>query len=392
MSWNNTVESKQILSKEIGTIIKDWGGKLPIALAYPNTYYVGMSSLALQILYRRFNEHVDVVCERVFWDKGGWEARRPLRSLETQQRAEEFAVWAFTISYEMDYFNVVEMLRQAGVPPLAADRNERWPLLIAGGPGITMNPEPMAPFFDAIVIGEGEEVVDTLVDTIRDVGDDDRTLLLEALDRIEGIYVPQLVAEIRANQIDPISLIGPNSELGPILRPRRIKRLWVRHLEHYPTVSSLYTPDTEFGGLHLMEIARGCGRGCRFCLAGYFGSSSRAVLPGQRAARTLCGGEPLPRLRPGSITAAVRSGPGCGCLLCVLRPVALGRRNLVHPADGLRGGRSVRRPTGVATHALRAVCRPPGAQYPGIRLDLASTMSAVDYLLETLGTRPSEWN
>ena len=152
----------------------------------------GMSSLALQILYRRFNEHVDVVCERVFWDKGGWEARRPLRSLETQQRAEEFAVWAFTISYEMDYFNVVEMLRQAGVPPLAADRNERWPLLIAGGPGITMNPEPMAPFFDAIVIGEGEEVVDTLVDTIRDVGDEDRTLLLEALDRIEAVSYTHL--------------------------------------------------------------------------------------------------------------------------------------------------------------------------------------------------------
>ncbi len=255
MSWNNTVESKQILSKEIGTIIKDWGGKLPIALAYPNTYYVGMSSLALQILYRRFNDHVDVVCERVFWDKGGWEARRPLRSLETQQRAEEFAVWAFTISYEMDYFNVVEMLRQAGVPPLAADRDERWPLLIAGGPGITMNPEPMAPFFDAIVIGEGEEVVDTLVDTIRDVGDDDRTLLLEALDRIEGIYVPAKVGPVVT------SLTRSDSP--------RIKRLWVRHLEHYPTVSSLYTPDTEFGGLHLMEIARGCGRGCRFCLAGY---------------------------------------------------------------------------------------------------------------------------
>ena len=218
MSWNNTVESKQILSKEIGTIIKDWGGKSPIALAYPNTYYVGMSSLALQILYRRFNEHVDVVCERVFWDKGGWEARRPLRSLETQQRAEEFAVWAFTISYEMDYFNVVEMLRQAGVPPLAADRDERWPLLIAGGPGITMNPEPMAPFFDAIVIGEGEEVVDTLVDTIRDVATRSHPVA-GGVGSHRGDVCTAAVPEIRANQIDPISLIGPNSELGPILRP-----------------------------------------------------------------------------------------------------------------------------------------------------------------------------
>ncbi len=259
MTWTKTAEAKQILNKEIGTVIKDWGGKLPVALAYPNTYYVAMSSLALQILYRRFNQRPDVVCERAFWDKGGWQAGRPLLSLETQQRVDEFPVWAFTISYEMDYFNVVEMLRQAGLPPLAADRDERWPLLIAGGPGITMNPEPMAPFFDAIVIGEGEEVVDTLVDTILDVGDDDRSELLAALDRIEGVYVPQLVPAWRGRWTD--------SDDAPA--PRRIKRLWVRHLEHYPTVSSLYTPDTEFGGLHLMEIARGCGRGCRFCLAGY---------------------------------------------------------------------------------------------------------------------------
>lgn len=259
MTWTRTVEAKQILNKEIGTVIKDWGGKLPVALAYPNTYYVAMSSLALQILYRRFNARPDVVCERAFWDKGGWQAGRPLLSLETQQRVDEFPVWAFTISYEMDYFNVVEMLRQAGVPPLAAERDERWPLLIAGGPGITMNPEPMAPFFDAIVIGEGEEVVDTLVDTILDVGDDDRAELLAALDRIEGVYVPQLVPEWRGRW----AAGADGSE------PRRIKRLWVRRLEHFPTVSSLYTPDTEFGGLHLMEIARGCGRGCRFCLAGY---------------------------------------------------------------------------------------------------------------------------
>jgi radical SAM superfamily enzyme YgiQ (UPF0313 family) len=251
MSWEWTAEAKRILGKEIGTTYKDWGGKLPIALAYPNTYYVGMSSLALQILYRRFNEHPQVVCERVFWDKGGLKARRPLLSLESQQPVDEFAVWAFTISYEMDYFNVIEMLRQGGVPPLAADRDERWPLLIAGGPGITMNPEPMAPFFDAIVIGEGEEIVDTLIGTIMDVGDEDRGDLLAALDRLEGVYVPGLVP----------TQAGPAS--------RRIKRLWVRHLERYATVSSLYTPDTEFGGLHLMEIARGCGRGCRFCLAGY---------------------------------------------------------------------------------------------------------------------------
>ena len=244
-----------LLSQETGAVYKDWGGRLPVALAFPNTYYVGMSSLALQILYRRFNEHPDVVCERVFWEKGGGDGkgRGSLLSLESGRRVDEFAVWAFTISYEMDYFNVVDMLRQAGVPPLASDRDETWPLLIAGGPGITMNPEPMAPFFDAIVVGEGEEVIDDLVAIFREIVDAPRTELLASLDRLPGVYVP--------------ALVPPLSEQGP--QPRRIERLWVRDLEKHPPVSGLYTPETEFGGMHLIEIARGCGRGCRFCLAGY---------------------------------------------------------------------------------------------------------------------------
>ena len=157
----------QTTPNETGTIYKDWGGKLTVALTMPNTYYVGMSSLALQLLYRMFNDEDDIVCERIFWEKAFSPkdtqlARKPLLSLENERPASEFDVWAFTISWEMDYFNVIELLRQAGIPPLAQDRqtskqwNGRdWPLLIAGGPGVTMNPEPIAPFFDAILIGEG---------------------------------------------------------------------------------------------------------------------------------------------------------------------------------------------------------------------------------------------
>jgi len=248
---------------ETGAIYKNWGGKLTVALTMPNTYYVGMSSLALQLLYRMFNDQDDIVCERIFWEKAfaskdDKPARKPLLSLENERPASEFDLWAFTISWEMDYFNVIELLRQAGIPPLAQDRqttkqwNGRdWPLLIAGGPGVTMNPEPIAPFFDAILIGEGEEAVPQFIDLCR-TGLDDRDELLATLDRTTGWYVPSL---------------RPSNRNHVQFRP--VERLWVRNLPAYNTSSTLYTPDTEFNNMHLMEIARGCGRGCRFCLAGY---------------------------------------------------------------------------------------------------------------------------
>jgi radical SAM superfamily enzyme YgiQ (UPF0313 family) len=243
---------------ELGTIYKDWGGRLAVALTMPNTYYVGMSSLALQLLYRSFNAEPDVLCERIFWEKGAVQAGKPLLSLENERPATEFDLWAFTISWEMDYFNVVDLLRQAKIPPLAADRqastqwNGRpWPLLIAGGPGVTMNPEPVAPFFDAILIGEGEEAVPQLIDLCRE-GLEDRDALLATLDATPGWYVPSL---------------RPSNRNHPEFR--QVQRLWVRNLPAFETSSTLYTPDTEFSNMHLMEIARGCGRGCRFCLAGY---------------------------------------------------------------------------------------------------------------------------
>ena len=111
---------RRTLSRESGTVFKDWGGRIPIALVYPNTYYVGMSSLGFQTLYALLNSHDGIVCERFFWEK---RAREPL-SLESQRPLSDFAAVAFSISYELDYFNVVAILKAAGLPLFAAERSD----------------------------------------------------------------------------------------------------------------------------------------------------------------------------------------------------------------------------------------------------------------------------
>lgn len=239
--WKTVAEARRIVAQETGTIGKDWGGRLPVALAYPNTYYVGMSSLGLQTVYRLFNQRPDVVCERVFWGGG-------LVSLESQRPLGEFRVVAFSFAYELDYFNALEMLRQAGIPLLAEERDEASPLLLAGGPAVTANPEPLADLFDAFVIGEAEELMPTLTETLQAGIGAERQNLLSALAQIPGLYVPTHPA---------FSVLHP------------VQRQWVRDLDAYPTTSVILTHDTEFGDMYLMEIARGCQRGCRFCLTGH---------------------------------------------------------------------------------------------------------------------------
>ncbi len=238
-------QAKKIIGQEEGVILKNWGGKLPVALVWPNSYRVGMSSLALHILYRLFNDQPGVVCERVFFGYQQSPRRNePLMSLESRRPLDDFAALAFTISYEMDYFNVIQMLRRAGFPIFAGERDENWPLLIAGGPAVYTNPEPVAEIFDVFAIGEGEVIVPPLVDALWEINQSPRAEAYGRLAEVDGLYIPAL-------------------NNGPV------RRVWVKDINSLPTTTQIYTHQAEFGDRSLIEIARGCGRGCRFCMAGY---------------------------------------------------------------------------------------------------------------------------
>ena len=241
MGWEETKRARQLLSREQGTVFKDWGGRIPIALIYPNSYYVGMSNLGFHTIYGLLNSYDNVVCERVFYHGG---TEKPF-SLESQRPLRDFALLAFSITYELDYFNAVQMLKAGGIPLLSAERDERYPLVIAGGPCITANPQPLSPIFDCLAIGEGEAILPPMLQVLAEEIYSSRDNLLQALTSVPGAYVPRCY------------------------RGAPVVRQWAGGLDRFATTSVVLTPNTELGKLYLMEIARGCGWGCRFCLASY---------------------------------------------------------------------------------------------------------------------------
>lgn len=239
MKWDAVRRARETLAAEEGTIVKDWGGRLPIALIYPNSYYVGMSSLGLQILYSLLNARPDVVAERVFWTP-----KETPHAIESQEPLAGFAVLAASISFELDLLHLVEMLRRSGLPVLAAERGPDAPLVIAGGPVPTANPELLAAIVDAAYIGEAEGGLEPLVEALVATATAPRSERRQALSALPGLYVP-----------------------GESATP--VQRILLEDLDACPVHSVVLTPDTEFADMYLVEISRGCPRGCRFCLAGY---------------------------------------------------------------------------------------------------------------------------
>ena len=269
-SWKLIQKAKQILEKEKGTVQKPWGGKNSICLIYPNSYHVGMSNLGFQTLYHHLNIEEDVVCERAFLPDAGdlqeyRQTQTPLFSLESQRPLSDFDILAFSISFENDFVNILSIFDLAHVPPESHRREHGYPLVIAGGVSVFLNPEPLSEFIDLFILGEAEEVVKEFLEVYRaalsEKGKRGKGDLLKSLGALEGVYVPGLyhVAYRKDGKIERM-----DAEPG---FPPQIKRRWVREIDRFPTRSVLFTLDTEFKEMALVEVNRGCPRGCRFCAA-----------------------------------------------------------------------------------------------------------------------------
>jgi radical SAM family uncharacterized protein len=259
---------------EWNSVVKDWNEvDVKVALAYPDIYEVGMSNLGLMILYDILNREEGVLAERAYapWIDMEEAMRRadiPLYSLESRRPLGKFDIIGFSLQYELNYTNVLNVLDLAGISPLAAERGDADPLIIGGG-SCTYNAEPLADFFDLFVIGEGEEVLLELVRAYRRLRIADCGLRITKADflreaaRIEGIYVPSLY-DVRYHDDGTVDAVEPRI---PEAKPRVRKRI-VGTLPPAPT--RLVVPYV--GVIHdraMIEIQRGCTQGCRFCQAGF---------------------------------------------------------------------------------------------------------------------------
>ncbi|MBI2218458.1 MAG: radical SAM protein [Candidatus Rokubacteria bacterium] len=320
MSWNLKRKAQALLSQEEGTIYKDWGGKIAVALVYPNTYAVGMSNLGFQTMYWHLNQLPDVVCERVFLPD--YEDLEELRrtgtapfSLESMRPLTDFHMVGFSVTFEGDYLNVLRLLALAGIPLRPADRRREHPIVLMGGVCAFSNPEPIAPFMDVVVVGEGEEIAGELVAAYRE-GFDDREAFLDGVASIPGMYVPERY-DVGYETDGTIAEVKPRGGAPAIVVKRRL-----RDVNRFETISLVKTPNAEYGHMALVEVGKGCGRGCRFCLEGqvYRPVRHRSVEALGETVRKIAaeGGT-----RIGLVGACVSDYPWIGQLLDVIQDAGL---------------------------------------------------------------------
>jgi len=296
MTWEIRKLHEEILSREIGAVRKEWGGRFRVALVYPNRYEAAMSNLGFLTIYARINARADAVCERTFLPREaeGRVLRRggrrpmprgepagrglPLTTLESSRTLSDFDVVAFSLSYENDLLNLPALLAAGGIPPFRADRATRGagkiparrerPLVLAGGFAASLSPEPSGTLADAVVIGDGERAVGSILDLGAPRPADDG--YLRELAAIPGLfvpagYVPEYVRPAGSGPETPGRLCG----LRPLPGfPSRVVRETVS-LEEFPPIPPVLAEDAELGRMTLVETSRGCPKRCGFCAAAH---------------------------------------------------------------------------------------------------------------------------
>ena len=258
---------------ELNAVVKDPRSvDIRFGFCFPDVYEIAMSHLGLKIIYHTLNNRSDTYCERVFapWDDMEQEMKKHnmrLFALETGDEVTHFDILGFTLQYELSYSNIVNMLKLADIPLLAKDRGEEYPIVYGGGP-CAYNAEPIADMFDFFMLGEGEEQVHEAMDVLKQwkkEGKKSKQDFLERIVKVEGIYVPSFY-DVEYNEDGTVKSITPNNPNAPTKVLKRIVK----------DFTQTYAPDTiivPFGEVvhdrGMLEVMRGCMRGCRFCQAGY---------------------------------------------------------------------------------------------------------------------------
>ncbi len=286
------------------------GGDVSACVIYPNTYPLAMANLGFQAVFRIFDGEPGIAADRAFLpdpdERQAMEARgEKLLSFEQGRPLGDFDILAFSISFETDYLNVLAILDLAGIPFSSRERRDRnYPLIIAGGSAIFLNPEPIADFIDVFLIGEGEEMVAEFIASWRTARNSGlpRDRRLKALGRVEGVYIPEHY-EPRYDVTGCLSDVKYHGRGGG-----KVKRRLIKDLNRFQTNSLILTQESVFGDMYLVEASRGCQWGCRFCAAGFMYRPIRYRSPEEITSQALAGLEQ--RKVIGLVGAEMASVPG----------------------------------------------------------------------------------